>query len=103
MVDMCTKAEYLGIIFNTENNYNAIEEGIVLASTHAKDKLFYQRLNAFCGPLSDYTEPMIKSSFEYFLNHCKLIYEQVAQEPVPTINQGQFVDEPFDGSKLWNC
>ena len=62
-VDICTKAEYLGIILNTENEHNAIEDGITsfnvsfnrfLANFNScrisiKNKLFHQYCCSYYG------------------------------------------------------
>ena len=74
-VDVCTKAEYLGIIFNTENNYNAIEEGITTFNVSfnsflakfntcrisVKDKLFHQYCCSYYG---SQLWPLWNSQFE---------------------------------------
>ena len=74
-VDVCTKAEYLGIILNTENNYNAIEEGITtfnvsfnrfLANFNTcrisvKNKLFHQYCCSYYG---SQLWPLWNSNFE---------------------------------------
>ena len=62
-VDVCIKAEYLGIILNTENSYNAIEEGLTTFNVSfnrflailntcrisVKDKVFHQYCCSYYG------------------------------------------------------
>ena len=74
-VDVCIKAEYLGIILNTENKYNDIEDGVTtfnvsfnrfLANFNTcrisiKNKLFHQYCCAYYG---SQLWPLWNSSFE---------------------------------------
>ena len=95
IVDICTKAEYLGIILNTENNYNDIEEGITafnvsfnrfLANFNTcrisvKNKLFHQYCCSYYG---SQLWPLWNSNFENICTKWRKAIRKIWELPYRT-------------------